>query len=106
MIIDKFFKLGEKITKNDPKRTLDFNYYLLWIMFLAFFSILVGNVIDFVKFQRLQNLGWAVVMFAILWFQYQGLVQTYQARKMFKQGSKEKDQTKQEMLKEFEKTKK
>ena len=99
--LDKFFKLGEKVTKGDPKRLLDWNFYLLAIMFLAFLSILIGNLIDFYKFQKIANLGWAFVMLAILWFQYWGLKQTYETRKMMKDYKPEKLESQKEMEKEF-----
>lgn len=85
MITDKFFKLGEKVTGGDPYKKLQFDYYLLWIMFLAFLSILIGNLIDFYKYRTLQSIGWAAVMFAILWFQYHNLVQIRQVKLNFKQ---------------------
>lgn len=72
-ILDAFFKLGDKVTGGDPKRKLSFDYYMLWTMFLAFFSILLSNLWDFYKFQSLASLGWAFVMVAILWFQYNAL---------------------------------
>jgi len=103
--LDGFFKLGEKVTHGDPKRLLDFNYYLLWIMFLAFFSIMIGNLWDFYKFQKLANLGWAFVMVAILWFQYQGLTQTYQTRKMYKNLKPETIPDEKSMLDEFKEEK-
>ncbi len=102
--IDKFFKLGEKVTGGDPKKLLDWNFYMLLIMFIAFLSILIGNLIEFYKYQKLANLGWAFVIIAILWFQYQGLASTYEARKSFKKMSKEpiKIPSEEEMLKEFQ----
>ncbi|MFW6173151.1 MAG: hypothetical protein ACOC5T_05345 [Elusimicrobiota bacterium] len=39
-----FFSLGDKATKGDPVRMADFNYYMLWLMFLAFFSIMLTSI--------------------------------------------------------------
>ena len=82
--IDKFFQLGDKVTKGDIKRKADFDYYLLWVMFIAFFTVFLGNMIDFFKYWKLANIGWAAVMIAILWFQYGGLKGAYEMRKMIK----------------------
>ena len=100
-----FFSLGEKVTHGDPKRLMDWNFYLLTIMFLAFFSILLSNLWDFYKFQKLANLGWAFVMLAILWFQYQALTQTYQTRKMYKNLKPEIIPSEKSMLDEFKEVK-
>lgn len=104
--LDMFFALGDKVTRGDPKRKADFDYYMLWIIFLAFFSILIGNIWEFFQTQKLANLGWAAVMVGILWFQYNGLKQFYGMRKMMKaQEGKPKQEIKiesvNEMLKEF-----
>ena len=82
--LDMIFSLGDKVTKGDVSRKADFDFYLLVIMFLAFLSVMIGNLIDFYKTNRLANLGWAFVMIAILWFQYFGLKQMYEFRKMIK----------------------
>ena len=102
--LDKFFKLGDKITKGDPIKTMDFNYYLLWIMFLAFCSVMIGNLYEFYLYHKLHNLGWSIVIMAILWFQYQGLKQTYDTRKMLKSNLQPPElESEQEMLQEFDK---
>ena len=99
---DWFFALGDKVTKGDPRRLLDWNFYLMLIMFTAFLTILAGNLIEFYKSLNIKSLGWAFVMVAILWFQYQGLVQIYDQRKMFKSLVPEKVESKNEMMKGFE----
>lgn len=99
--LDTFFNLGSKVTNNDPVKKADFDYYLLWIMFLAFFSILISNLWDFYINLKLANLGWAFVMFAILYFQYWGLKGAYEVRKILKQPPI-KNESKEEMLHEFE----
>ena len=31
--LEIFFSIGEKVTGGDPKKMMDWNYYMLWIMF-------------------------------------------------------------------------
>ncbi len=89
--MEVFFNLGNKATKGDPVRTADFNYYMLWLMFLAFFSILLTNIFTFFNligedlWNALRALGWAGVMCAILWFQYNALKAQREARKQLRQ---------------------
>ena len=85
--IGMFFKLGDKVTKGDPKRKADFDYYMLWVMFLAFFSIFISSIITGIKlvqaneiWQALRSFGWAFIMIAILWFQFFALKQTWITR--------------------------
>lgn len=99
--LEVFFSLGDKVTKGDPKRKADFDYYLYWLMFLAFFSVGLGNFINFLKTMQIQYLGWTCVMIAILWFQYHGLVQMYHFRKMIKQPINIERNTKEEMMEGF-----
>ena len=103
--IEYFFKLGEKVTKGDLKRKADFDYYLLWIMFIAFFTIFIDNLyVFFFVTQRFSNLGWAFVMVAILWFQYGGLKSVYDMRKLMKEPKKPIiTESPEEMLKLFDK---
>lgn len=100
--LEFFFKLGEKVTKGDIKRKVDFDYYMLWVIFFAFLGIFVGNLIDFVKYQKLSNLGWAFFGMAIMWFQYFGLKQMYDYRKLINLPKEEmKVEPVEEMLKSF-----
>lgn len=102
--LDIFFKIGDKVTGGDPKRKADFDYYMLWIIFLAFFGIFGGNMWDFIHTFKLQSLGWACFGLAIMWFQYFNLKMMREARKMMKQAVPMKDmkiESKKEMLKEF-----
>jgi len=80
--LDYFFKLGDKVTKGDPRKKASFDYYMLWIIFIAFFSILVGNVNQYYITREISKLGWALVMFGILWFQYFALKTSHEARKL------------------------
>ena len=102
-----FFKLGDKVTGGDPKRMADWNYYMLWIIFLAFFAIFTGNIWEFIHSQKLANLGWACFGLAVMWFQYNSLKQFYGMRKMMKEPEKPMEiEPVDKMLKEFEDTKK
>ena len=101
--IEFFFSIGDKVTKGDIKRKADWDYYLLWVMFLAFFSIFVDNLYLFYKNMQIYNLGWALVVLAILWFQYFGLKGSYEMRKIIKGPSQTDDlESSDEMLGKFE----
>ncbi len=82
--LDFFFKLGDKATKGDPKRKADYDYYMLWIMFIAFVSVFGGNLYSFITTLEVAKLGWSFVMIAILWFQYYNLKMMYDSRKLMK----------------------
>lgn len=99
--LDIFFSLGDKVTGGDPKRKADFDYYLYWLMFLAFISVGIGNFISFTKSGQIQYLGWSLVMVAILWFQYNGLIQMYQFRKMINTKSEIKLESEEDMMEGF-----
>lgn len=85
-----FFGLGEKVTKGDVKKKASFDYYMLWVMFLAFFSIAISSLMNFVRiiqvdtWQGLRNFGWFAVMCAILWFQYWALKGAWTTRNNMK----------------------
>jgi hypothetical protein len=113
--IESFFELGNKATKGDPIRKAKFDYYLLWIMFLAFFSILISNFLGFLELVKvnfissLKPLGWTGVMAAIMWFQYFGLKSAYDVNKAMKKmktgldiSDELKVESKDDMLKDFE----
>jgi len=104
--MDFFFSLGDKVTKGDPKKKADFDYYMMWIIFIAFFSIFIGNIWEFIQFQRLHNLGWAGFGFAIMWFQYSNLRGMREMRKITKEQlenpKKINIEKPEDMLKEFE----
>jgi hypothetical protein len=98
--IEYFFKLGDKFSQ-DIRKKADWDFYLLLIMFFAFFSVLLGNILEFMNTQKLANLGWSFVMLAILWFQYFGLKSAYDIRKMLKKEIPEKIEEESKMLEEF-----
>ena len=99
--MDMFFSLGDKVTRGDVKRKADFDYYLFWIMFMAFFIVFLDNILRFFFYDGTwTNLGWGLVMVAILWFQYHGLKQMYEFRKIINKPV-EKELPPEEMVKEF-----
>jgi len=87
--IEFFFSLGDKVTKGNPRRKADFDYYMLWIIFIAFLSVLIGNIYSFIITKELAKLGWGLVIFGILWFQYFSLKGSREARKYLKSIPKE-----------------
>ena len=99
--LDMFFSLGEKVTKGDPKRKANFDYSMLWVIFLAFFSILVDSLYIFFRTLQVSKLGWAFVMFGILWFQYFALKSAYEGRKLMKNMTIEKEPEKIENVKDM-----
>jgi len=105
--MDFFMSLGTKVTKGDPVRKMDFDYYFMWIIFLAFTTILFSNLYTFFFVsQQFSSLGWAFVMSGIIWFQYHTLVQFYGMRKMMKLKASEpepemKIESVEDMMEEF-----
>jgi len=102
--LDLFFKLGDKVTRGDLKRKSDFDYYLLWIMFLAFSFIFISNFYSFIYYVRtdwitsLKYLGWSGVMTAIMWFQYYTLKGIRMSREIQKNLLKNPQEQKEEIL--------
>jgi hypothetical protein len=82
--ISFFFSLGDKVTKGNPQRKADFDYYMLWIIFIAFVTVLVSYIRSFIMTLDFGKLGWGVVIFGILWFQYFTLKGAREARKYIK----------------------
>lgn len=81
-----FFKLGDKVTKGDPIRKLSFDYYMLWIIFIAFAFVFIGNIWNFfLHGYKIANLGWALFGLALMWFQYFNLKNMYHLRIMQKE---------------------
>ena len=83
--INLFFKLGDKATGGDPKKKADFDYYILWIMFVAFVGVFISDLIGFFESYDYSKLGWAIFILCILWFQYFGLKTARDSRKLMKQ---------------------
>jgi len=105
--INWFFSLGDKVTKGDPQKKADFDYYMLWVIFLAFLTTLAGYIYSFVETMDFTQIGWAVVIFGILWFQYftlKGVRETRKLSKSIPPRTKEDDKIEDadEMLKSFD----
>ena len=88
--LDMFFALGDKVTKGDPERKADFDYYMLWVIFLAFFGVFFGNIRNFFSTYEFQFLGWSLFGLAIMWFQFFNLKNMWQMRKTIKSQPKAK----------------
>ena len=82
--LEMFFNLGNWVTKGDPIRKANFDYYMMWIIFLAFMFVFVGNLIRFFVTYQIQYIGWAGFGGAVMYFQYWNLQSMYQMRKMQK----------------------
>lgn len=92
-----FFSLGDKVTGGDPKRKLDFDYYMMWIIFLAFLIVFIGNLRSFFLFgYQLQYLGWSLFALAIMWFQYFSLTNIWKIRKFQKEEPPKKETIEEE----------
>lgn len=112
--INFFFSLGDKVTKGDQVRKAQFDYYLMWCIFLAFTTVMVNYWISFYQTGKISSLAWGFVIFGILWFQYFALKMSrtaYLTVKSFRESVKnnssgkieEKIESEAEMLKGFEK---
>ena len=107
--LDIFFSLGDKITKGDPQRKMNFDYYMMWIIFLAFFGVFLGNIKIFlvtyftINEFHFQYLGWSLFGMAIMWFQYFNLRNFYRIRKQIQipNQKEEKIENIKEMLDSF-----
>jgi len=100
-LIDYFFGLGKNLT---PEKQLDFTYYLLWIIFLAFAFMCVTNIIRVINGDW-YSLIWVMVGFAIASLQFFSLRQMYEMRKLKKSvplKEEEKIESVDDMLKGFE----
>ena len=83
--LDFFFKMGEKVTKGDPNRQADFIYYMVWILFTAFFVMFVSNGYRLIVTRDIDYAVWTLVGFAITGIQYFSLKGMYDMKKMRKQ---------------------
>jgi hypothetical protein len=85
-----FFSLGDKVTGGDPIKKLDFDYYLMWAIFLAFCFVAFGNIKNFVlsfytESVAFHSFGWAIFSLAIIWFQYFNLKNFWSYRSKMKE---------------------
>ena len=107
--IDLFFALGDKVTGGDPRRQQDFMYYMLWILFLACFTMFLNNLYMLITTGDLNYAIWMLVGFAISGLQFFSLKGMYDMRKIRSKGpikkEDEKVETVDEMMEGFKKTK-
>jgi hypothetical protein len=75
-----FFELGTKATGGDPVKKSQFDYYFMWILFLAFVLLSARNWILFFQTWEVGYLPWALIGLAISWFQYHALKQFYHVK--------------------------
>jgi len=80
--LDFFFKMGEKATGGDPERQADFIYYMVWILFIAFFTMFSSNLYRLIAYRNIDFLVWTLVGFAICVIQYFSLKGMYDMKKM------------------------
>lgn len=107
--LDFFFQLGDKITKGDVQKQADFTYYMLWILFLAFFAMFFTNTFKFFVTFDVNHLIYAAIGFAIMSLQFFSLKSLYEGRKLMKEsenqnkssGEKEEIEDVNDMLKDF-----
>lgn len=72
--LDIFFNLGNKVTKGDPIRKSQYDYYLYWIIFLAFVSIALTYYYNFFfKSASFSTIMWAIIITVFCWFNYYAL---------------------------------
>jgi len=69
-----FFNLGNKVTKGNPVNKAKFDYYLYWIIFLAFVFVALNYYYNFFTQWKFSFLMWALILSGITWFNYWGLV--------------------------------
>jgi hypothetical protein len=107
--IDMFFNLGNKATRGDPLRKAQFDYYLYWVLFLAFASLAITYFYNFFFDDApINQLFWGLIMLVIGWFNYFGLIafrNAYMGIKSFRDAQNlvkdkqcPKDENVQEML--------
>jgi len=73
-IMDKFFDLGNRVTRNNPVRKAHFDYCLYWVVFLTFIFMSINYIYSFFKNGSLSSLGWGIVLAVFSWFNYWVLV--------------------------------
>lgn len=72
--LQMFFELGDKATGGDPVRKAQFDYFFMWILFLAFLLLSSRNWYYFFRLNYdTSYLPWALMGMAISWFQYYAL---------------------------------
>lgn len=97
--LSMFFALGDKVTGGDPKRKMDFDYYMMWIIFLAFFGVFTGNLRSFfTQGYQWQYIGWSLFAIAIMWFQYFNLMNIWKMRNYQKENALKVEQVMEDRI--------
>lgn len=96
-IMNKFFSLGPK----DPVLKAKFDYYLYWIIFIAFVALAILYFRSFIVSGGLSTLLWAIVISVIAYFNYGALKQFRQAAELMKSVKEPVIETKEEMMNGF-----
>lgn len=86
--IDLFFKLGDWATGGNPKQQANFQYYMIWMLFLAFFFMFGNNLYNFFRTWNPNSLIFAAIGFAIMSLQFFTLKNMYAMRKYQKEKEK------------------
>ena len=105
-VMDVFLGMGKNMS---PLDRLNFTYYLLWIIFLAFVFMFTANTWRVINGDW-YSIIWMMVGFAIACLQYFNLQQMYNTRKSMKENpppiQNEKLEGVDEMLEGFKEEKK
>jgi aerobic-type carbon monoxide dehydrogenase small subunit (CoxS/CutS family) len=98
--MDKFFFLVPK----DPIGKASFDYYMCWVLFVAFASLMINYIRLFIQTSQISMVMWAFVMFAVTYFSYCNLMNMYNLKQMVTQNYKpEKVENIKEMMGGFKK---
>ena len=73
-MLDGFFDLGNKATKNNPVRKAQFDYSLYWIVFLSFCVLALTYFYNFFwNGAGFSTLMWGIIISIFCWFNYWAL---------------------------------
>lgn len=95
--LESFFNLGNKVTRGDPVKKAQFDYYLYWILASAFFYLMINNFYLFFSNNfAWKFLAWGMVMATISWFNYHALTAFYNSYTNLKRVSQNLNSNKKE----------
>jgi hypothetical protein len=83
-LMDSFFSLGSKVTKDDPVLKAKYDYQLYWAIFLTFCGVALNYFRLFFLTHSISSLLWGIIITVFTWFNYWGLMafrQTYENMK-------------------------
>ena len=73
-ILDKFFNLGNKVTKGSPVNKAKFDYQLYWVVFCTFIFLSINYLVSFFQTGTFGYLGWGIIVGIFSWFNYWALI--------------------------------